>query len=143
MSGPTATTKIEADPPKNRTLAYQGKLPKLPIPPLADTCRRYLKALEGLQDEEEHAATKIAVQRFLENEGPGLQEQLVEYAKDKSRYVGSRLYLLFCGLLTWPCRCSYIEEFWLVTPLKQCITLLIAATGMSRISRTPTQWFSP
>lgn len=117
MSGPTATTKIEADPPKNRTLAYQGKLPKLPIPPLADTCRRYLKALEGLQDEEEHAATKIAVQRFLENEGPGLQEQLVEYAKDKS---------------------SYIEEFWYESYLSHTDPVVLALNPFFVLENDPT-----
>lgn len=31
------------------TLKYQSDLPKLPIPPLEDTMKRYVKALEGLQ----------------------------------------------------------------------------------------------
>lgn len=31
------------------TFAGQDKLPHLPIPPLADTMKRYLRALEGLQ----------------------------------------------------------------------------------------------
>lgn len=30
-------------------MANQDKLPHLPIPPLEDTMKRYLKALEGLQ----------------------------------------------------------------------------------------------
>lgn len=30
-------------------MAYQSKLPHLPIPPLKDTMERYLRALEGLQ----------------------------------------------------------------------------------------------
>lgn len=30
-------------------MANQEKLPHLPIPPLEDTMKRYLKALEGLQ----------------------------------------------------------------------------------------------
>lgn len=38
-----------APPPVGRTMAGQDKLPKLPIPPLADTMKRYLRALEGLQ----------------------------------------------------------------------------------------------
>ncbi len=32
-----------------KTWSLQHKLPKLPVPPLADSCRRYLRALEGLQ----------------------------------------------------------------------------------------------
>lgn len=32
-----------------RTMAHQDKLPHLPVPPLADTMKRYIKALEGLQ----------------------------------------------------------------------------------------------
>ncbi|KAG0142983.1 hypothetical protein CROQUDRAFT_49466 [Cronartium quercuum f. sp. fusiforme G11] len=70
-----------------------GDLPKLPIPPLKDTCERYLAALEALQTPDEHAATKAVVARFLESDGPRLQEQLVTYAAQR------------------PSR-SYIEEFW-------------------------------
>ena len=70
-----------------RTFAYQDKLHKLPVPPLEDTCRRYLKALEGLQDEDEHEATRLAVQDFLQNQGPYIQEKLIEWAKTKDRCV--------------------------------------------------------
>lgn len=73
-------------PRSGRTLAFQDKLPKLPIPPLEDTCRRYLRALESLQDEHEHARTKAAVQDFLQSDGPRIQEKLKEYAKDRARY---------------------------------------------------------
>jgi carnitine O-acetyltransferase len=81
----TTFTKFDSKPPTSRTWAYQDKLPKLPIPPLEDTCRRYLQALEALQDESEHALTKEAVQDFLENDGPAIQERLKEWAKDKDR----------------------------------------------------------
>ena len=81
-----ATTN-KPDPPSSRTLAYQTKLPKLPIPPLEDTCRRYLRALEALQDQDEHEATKKAVQDFLENDGPVIQEKLKTWAEDKDRYA--------------------------------------------------------
>lgn len=45
------------------------------------------------QIKQEHEETKIAVQEFLEQEGPELQAKLNTYATDKS---------------------SYIEEFWYV-----------------------------
>jgi hypothetical protein len=62
-------------------------LPKLPIPPLEDTCNRYLRALVALQDEKEHETTKAAVRQFLLSDGPKLQEALKEYAQDKQRSV--------------------------------------------------------
>ena len=73
---PRSPTGIAKSPPKgpppkapypaeSRTFAGQSKLPKLPIPPLEETCQRYLRALEPLQDEEEHEATKAAVAEFL------------------------------------------------------------------------------
>lgn len=40
---------LEAPFRKGKTWAYQDDLPKLPVPKLEDTCRRYLRALEGLQ----------------------------------------------------------------------------------------------
>ena len=71
-----------------KTFAGQSQLPKLPIPPLEETCAKYLKALEALQDPEEHAATKKAVEEFLTGDGPRAQVMLKEYAKDKDRCVG-------------------------------------------------------
>lgn len=73
------------------TFSLQHKLPKLPVPPLEDTLKRYLRALRALQDDREHEQTKRAVEEFLQDEGPRIQEQLIAYAKDKD---------------------SYIEEFW-------------------------------
>ena len=74
--------KVESSPP---TFAFQKKLPKLPIPSLEDTCRRYLRALEALQERTEHEATKKAVQDFLENDGPVIHEKLKTWAADKDR----------------------------------------------------------
>ena len=85
MATPNSVTRFQSNPPESRTFARQDELPKLPIPPLEDTCRRYLTALEGLQDPKEHEVTKRAVQEFLEGEGPKVQERLRAYAKDKAR----------------------------------------------------------
>lgn len=62
-----------------------GGLPTLPIPPLEDTCRRYLRALEGLQEPEEHARTKKAVEEFLDGDGPWIQQRLKSWAANKAR----------------------------------------------------------
>jgi len=89
MSTATFKDNIDAIPPTRSTVtwAYQSQLPKLPIPPLEDACRRYLTALRGLQDEREHEKTKRAVKAFLHGDGPRAQEMLIEYAKNKDRCV--------------------------------------------------------
>lgn len=69
------------------TFAQQDKLPKLPIPELAGTCDKYLAALKPLQSPREHSDTKQAVQEFLNNEGPELQEKLKRYAEGRTSYI--------------------------------------------------------
>lgn len=52
MNPPTVTAKLnggDTTSKQGRTFALQHKLPKLPVPPLKDTCERYLRALQGLQ----------------------------------------------------------------------------------------------
>lgn len=69
------------------TFANQDSLPKLPIPDLEDTCRRHLDALAALQSPREHEESKAAVQEFLKNEGPQLQEKLKNYASSKTSFI--------------------------------------------------------
>ena len=52
LNPPTVTDKLNGnETPTNggRTFSLHHKLPKLPVPPLKDTCDRYLRALQGLQ----------------------------------------------------------------------------------------------
>ncbi|KAI7902149.1 acyltransferase ChoActase/COT/CPT [Cokeromyces recurvatus] len=91
QSIPSQSILSTSDPCGGETFKYQDKLPKLPIPSLESTAQKYLQALKPLQTQEEHEATKHAIQDFLNNEGPELQTKLQTYATDKS---------------------SYIEEFW-------------------------------
>jgi hypothetical protein len=77
-------------PEGKRTFAGQDKLPKLPIPPLEDTCQRYLEALKALQNEHEHQLTTAAVKDFLEKDGPRIQEVLIKWAENKDRCVTNR-----------------------------------------------------
>ena len=67
------------------TTKVSKNLPTLPIPPLEDTCRRYLRALEGLQEPDEHARTKKAVEEFLNGDGPRIQARLKSWAANKER----------------------------------------------------------
>ena len=69
------------------TYAAQDNLPKLPIPDLESTCKRYLEALQPLQTAKEQDDTSAAVKEFLASDGPYLQERLMNYAKDKSSYI--------------------------------------------------------
>ncbi|PVI08652.1 carnitine acetyl transferas-like protein [Periconia macrospinosa] len=69
------------------TFAHQDKLPKLPIPELESSCKKYLAALKPLQSPKEHNDTTIAVQDFLRSDGPILQEKLKKYASGKANYI--------------------------------------------------------
>ncbi|KAM0787171.1 hypothetical protein ACM66B_006420 [Microbotryomycetes sp. NB124-2] len=131
MSVDSAPVQLEAKPGKvvdgphvdgpvsvpGRTLAYQDKLPKLPIPPLEDTLKRYLRALEGLQSPHEHSRTKRVVQDFLENEGPELHKALVEYAQT---------------------RASFIEEWWTESYLSHTESVVLSLNPFFILEDDPT-----
>lgn len=78
------------------TFAAQDKLPKLPIPDLDDTCKKYLEVLKPLQNKREQEDTAIAVQDFLKNDGPELQIRLKKYATGKTSYIEQ-----FCMLIIY------------------------------------------
>lgn len=69
------------------TFAAQDKLPKLPIPDLEATCKKYLASLYPLQNAREHAESERAVNEFLRTDGPELQEKLKAYSEGKSSYI--------------------------------------------------------
>ncbi|KIL68457.1 hypothetical protein M378DRAFT_71453 [Amanita muscaria Koide BX008] len=98
------------------TFAFQGRLPKLPIPSLEDTCRRYLRALECLQDEQEHAQTRLAVHDFLQQDGPRIHDKLTEYASNKA---------------------SYIEEFWYESYLSHSDPVVLALNPFFVLENDP------
>ncbi|CAO3635783.1 unnamed protein product [Cunninghamella echinulata] len=110
----TITTEIL---PGGETFKYQNKLPKLPIPNLKDTTDRYLSALQPLQTTQGHERTKEAVNQFLENEGPILQEKLQSYATTKS---------------------SYIEEFWYDSYLQHSDSVVLNLNPFFLLEDDPT-----
>lgn len=77
----------QSKPKPGITFAAQDKLPKLPIPELEDTLKKYLTAVKPLQSAREHAETQQAVEEFLKNEGPELQARLKKYANGKTSYI--------------------------------------------------------
>lgn len=79
---------VQKEKPKpGITFAAQDKLPKLPIPDLEASGRKYLEALAPLQSSREHDETKAAVRDFVQHEGKDLQEKLKKYASDKTSYI--------------------------------------------------------
>lgn len=78
-------TPVEKQP--GITFAAQDKLPKLPIPDLESTCKKYLASLDPLQTAREHNDSERAVQEFLHTEGPDLQAKLKAYSEGKSSYI--------------------------------------------------------
>ncbi|KAF2717941.1 acyltransferase ChoActase/COT/CPT [Polychaeton citri CBS 116435] len=75
------------DPRPGVTFAAQEKLPKLPIPDLESTCKRYLESIDPLQTAREHNDSIRAVDEFLKTDGPFLQEKLKSYSAGKSSYI--------------------------------------------------------
>ena len=58
------------------TLAFQGALPKQPLPPLRATVERFLESAAQVQEGEALAATRRLAADFLAGEGPRLQSLL-------------------------------------------------------------------
>ncbi|BGP28109.1 carnitine O-acetyltransferase [Rhodotorula toruloides] len=103
--------------PTGKTFAGQDSLPRLPIPPLGDTMKRYVKALEGLQSSSEHERTKEIVGEFLKKEGPKLHQRLVDYAST---------------------RASYIEEWWTESYLSHADSVVLSLNPFFILEDDPT-----
>ncbi|KAG8823583.1 hypothetical protein FRC19_003558 [Serendipita sp. 401] len=103
--------------PKIIDTQAQANLPKLPVPDLEDTCRKYLAALKELQDEHEHEATKKAVDDFLKGDGPRIQAKLREWAAVQD---------------------SYIEEFWYESYLSHSDPVVLALNPFFVLEDDPT-----
>lgn len=83
---PTLTefTGYKEDLSKGRMLRFEDSLPKLPVPTLEETAKRYLKSVHPLLSSSEFENTKQAVADFLKpgSFGTKLQERLLARAAD-------------------------------------------------------------
>lgn len=81
---PVALTKIPG-----RYLAHQESLPKLPVPPLKQTCDRYLATLEPIVEAEELKHTHKLLEEFQQPGGVGerLQKRLESRASKLENWV--------------------------------------------------------
>ncbi|KAH5578351.1 hypothetical protein HBI24_163690 [Parastagonospora nodorum] len=68
------------DHSKGAMLRFEDSLPRLPVPTLEETAKRYLKSVHPLLSQSEYDATTKAVNEFVAPGGPGekLQKRLVE-----------------------------------------------------------------
>lgn len=85
-NGPDPSARSWGHHASGITFAAQHKLPKLPLPSLESSCKRYLEALRPLQSTEEQKASAAAVRNFVDEEGPILQAQLREYDASHINY---------------------------------------------------------
>ncbi|KAG2012392.1 hypothetical protein GB937_007222 [Aspergillus fischeri] len=69
---------------KGKMLRFEESLPRLPVPSLEETGRRYLKSVHAVVSEAEYERTKNAVEAFIRpgGEGQPLQERLLARAAD-------------------------------------------------------------
>ncbi|KAI5466542.1 acyltransferase ChoActase/COT/CPT [Mariannaea sp. PMI_226] len=72
------------DKSKGPTLRFQDSLPRLPVPTLEETAKRYLKSLHPLLTSTEYEASKKAVEEFIRPGGIGskLQDKLIARRED-------------------------------------------------------------
>jgi carnitine O-acetyltransferase len=86
-----------------RTFGNEGRLPRVPLPALEDSCERFIAWCAPLLTTDELAATEAAVAAFVRPDGPGrkLHTALEQYNNDQgvhswldmfwqSRYLGRR-----------------------------------------------------
>lgn len=67
--------------------SFQGSLPRLPVPGLDDTIRRYLESVLPLLDKEEYLQMESLANDFKKNQAPRLQKFLVLKSWWASNYV--------------------------------------------------------
>uniref|UniRef100_A0A667XCN7 carnitine O-palmitoyltransferase n=1 Tax=Myripristis murdjan TaxID=586833 RepID=A0A667XCN7_9TELE len=67
--------------------SFQNSLPRLPVPPVKDTCRRYLESARPLMDDEQFERMKGLAKDFEKNLGPRLQWYLKLKSWWASNYV--------------------------------------------------------
>uniref|UniRef100_A0A8C8A8V2 Carnitine O-acetyltransferase n=1 Tax=Oryzias sinensis TaxID=183150 RepID=A0A8C8A8V2_9TELE len=81
-------TKIAVTQIPERSYVHQEGLPKLPVPPLKQTCERYLAILEPIVSKEELEHTRQLVQEFLKGGvGERLQKELERRARKTDNWL--------------------------------------------------------
>jgi carnitine O-acetyltransferase len=66
-SASTAALGYAEDLSAGPMLRFEAALPRLPVPPLADTCAKYLDTVRPHVDDTQFARSQEAVKKFLES----------------------------------------------------------------------------
>ncbi|MEQ2157596.1 hypothetical protein GOODEAATRI_003349 [Goodea atripinnis] len=90
---PVSATRVAG-----RYLTHQRGLPGLPVPPLQQTCERYITALEPIVEADELTHTRRVIQEFQEAGGVGeqLQRGLEKRAGETENWVRPEAVLSVC-----------------------------------------------
>lgn len=83
------TRKFSSSVPKGDLFKYQSQLPKLPVPTLQETCKKYLRTVEPFLSEAQLKSTTAIVEEFARPGGQGeaLQLRLEEFAQGKDNWL--------------------------------------------------------
>lgn len=73
--------------PGPQLYSYQSALPRLPVPALKDTCRRYLESVRPLLDDEQYQEISHLVQAFQNGPGKKMQRYLILKSWWANNYV--------------------------------------------------------
>uniref|UniRef100_A0A671RDI4 carnitine O-palmitoyltransferase n=1 Tax=Sinocyclocheilus anshuiensis TaxID=1608454 RepID=A0A671RDI4_9TELE len=73
--------------PKPMLYSFQNSIPRLPVPPIKDTVRRYLESVHPLMDDEQYKRMEGLAKDFEKNLGPKLQWYLKLKSWWASNYV--------------------------------------------------------
>lgn len=84
QSGPAVPAGYKEDHSKGAMLRFEDSLPRLTVPSLEETSKRYLKSVHAILSAEEYEATKKAVAEFTKSGGQGeeLQQRLLARRED-------------------------------------------------------------
>eukprot|EP00754_Rhynchopus_humris_P041630 Rhum_TRINITY_DN25180_c0_g1::Rhum_TRINITY_DN25180_c0_g1_i1::g.181418::m.181418/K00624/E2.3.1.7; carnitine O-acetyltransferase len=89
-----STQEVPATPVCHAMGEHQSSMPRLPVPKLEHTSRRFLKTLEPLLTADEFDHAELEMNSFLEKEGPVLQKALEERQANSDEHT------------------SWLEEWW-------------------------------
>ncbi|KAL4617954.1 carnitine O-palmitoyltransferase 1, liver isoform-like [Arapaima gigas] len=67
--------------------SFQASLPRLPVPRVEDTIRRYLESVRPLLDDEQYKHMEIVAEEFKKDPGPKLQKYLILKSWWSANYV--------------------------------------------------------
>jgi carnitine O-acetyltransferase len=122
-----------------QTFDDQSSLPRLPVPTLEETSRRFIEWCEPLLDASELQDTMTALERFARRSGPGerLQEALVAYDREpgvrswldlfwQTRYLGRR------DRIAMNANVFLLFPDWRMTQIRRAASLIVSALNFKR-----------